>query len=107
HVQVRLRGYPPQTASFERKTDARKWVQETESALRNRHAPNSGVEDFRFHDLRHSAASHLAMNGANSGEIAEVLGHRTLQMVKRYSHLSPAHTASMVARMDEAIFQSR
>lgn len=44
----------------------------------------SGIEDFRFHDLRHSAASYLAMNGATLAEIAEVLGHKTLQMVKRY-----------------------
>ena len=45
------------------------------------------IEDFRFHDLRHSAASYLAMNGASLSEIAEVLGHKTLQMVKRYAHL--------------------
>jgi hypothetical protein len=34
------------------------------------------MEDFRFHDLRHSAASYLAMNGASLAEIAEVLGHK-------------------------------
>ncbi|MFM7852107.1 MAG: site-specific integrase, partial [Flammeovirgaceae bacterium] len=39
------------------------------------------IKDFRFHDLRHSAASYLAMNGASLAEIAEVLGHKTLQMV--------------------------
>ncbi|MEW8506894.1 MAG: site-specific integrase [Candidatus Thiodiazotropha sp.] len=62
------------------------------------------IQDFRFHDLRHSAASYLAMNGASMAEIAEVLGHKTLQMVKRYSHLSEAHTASVVASMNERIF---
>jgi integrase len=62
------------------------------------------VDDFRFHDLRHSAASYLAMNGATLAEIAEVLGHKTLAMVKRYSHLTEAHTAGVVARMNEAIF---
>jgi integrase len=61
------------------------------------------VDDFRFHDLRHSAASYLAMNGASLAEIAEVLGHKTLQMVKRYSHLSEAHTAGVVSRMNERI----
>jgi integrase len=65
---------------------------------------NSGVEDFRFHDLRHSAASYLAMNGASLAEIADVLGHKTLQMVKRYAHLSEAHTANVVASMNERIF---
>jgi len=63
------------------------------------------TDDFRFHDLRHSAASYLAMNGASIAEIAEVLGHKTLQMVKRYSHLSEAHTAGVVARMNERIFR--
>ena len=62
------------------------------------------IEDFRFHDLRHSAASYLAMNGASLAEIAEVLGHKTLAMVKRYSHLSEAHTAGVVTRMNQKIF---
>lgn len=62
------------------------------------------IKDFRFHDLRHSAASYLAMNGASMAEIAEVLGHKTLSMVKRYAHLSEAHTASVVAKMNEKIF---
>lgn len=62
------------------------------------------VADFRFHDLRHSAASYLAMNGATLAEIAEVLGHKTLQMVKRYAHLSEQHTSRVVASMNEKIF---
>ena len=64
----------------------------------------AGLEDFRFHDLRHTAASYLAMNGATLAEIAEVLGHKTLQMVKRYAHLSDAHTAGVVERMSSKIF---
>ena len=64
----------------------------------------SDIHDFRFHDLRHSAASYLAMNGASLAEIAETLGQKTLQMVKRYSHLSEAHTASVVERMNAKIF---
>jgi len=64
----------------------------------------AGIEDFRFHDLRHSAASYLAMNGATLAEIAEVLGHKTLQMVKRYAHLSDQHTAKVVERMNRSIF---
>ena len=62
------------------------------------------LKDFRFHDLRHSAASYLAMNGATASEIAAVLGHKTLSMVKRYAHLSESHTASVVARMNEKVF---
>jgi integrase len=61
----------------------------------------AGLEDFRFHDLRHTAASYLAMSGATPAEIAEVLGHRTLAMVRRYAHLSADHVAGVVARMNE------
>jgi len=60
----------------------------------------AGLTDFRFHDLRHSTASYLAMNGASLVEIAEVLGHRTLQMVRRYAHLSESHVKDVVGRMN-------
>jgi integrase len=63
------------------------------------------LEDFRFHDLRHSAASYLAMNGATLPEIAEVLGHKTYDMVKRYAHLSTPHVTSVVERMNEKLFK--
>jgi integrase len=59
----------------------------------------AGIRDFRFHDLRHTFSSYLAMSGASLVEIAEVLGHKTLAMVKRYAHLSQAHTAGVVERM--------
>lgn len=62
------------------------------------------VTDFRFHDLRHSAASYLAMNGASLAEIAEVLGHKSLEMVKRYAHLSEEHTRGVVSSMNERLF---
>ncbi len=62
------------------------------------------IDNFRFHDLRHSAASYLAMNGATVAEIADILGHKTLAMVKRYSHLTEAHSSQVVARMNQAIF---
>jgi len=64
----------------------------------------AAIDDFRFHDLRHSAASYLAMNGASLAEIAEILGLKTLQMVKRYAHLSESHTSTVVASMNEKIF---
>jgi integrase len=64
----------------------------------------AGVVDFKFHDLRHSAASYLAMNGASLMDIAAVLGHKTLSMVKRYSHLSESHVGGVVASMNKKIF---
>ena len=64
----------------------------------------AGIVDFTFHDLRHSCASYLAMNGASLLEIAEILGHKSLEMVRRYAHLSQAHTTAVVARMNQTIF---
>lgn len=66
----------------------------------------AGIEDFRFHDLRHTTASYLAMSGATASEIAAVLGHKTLHMVKRYAHLSDVHTSAVVGRMTQKFFSS-
>lgn len=65
------------------------------------------VKGFRFHDLRHTAASYLAMSGATTAEIAAVLGHRTLQMVKRYAHMSDQHTGAVIERMTQKFFAQR
>ncbi|MDD2863936.1 MAG: site-specific integrase [Methylococcales bacterium] len=62
------------------------------------------IEDFHWHDLRHCTASYLAMDGASLAEIAEVLGHKTLSMVKRYAHLSDGHVSNVVASMNHKIF---
>ena len=59
----------------------------------------AGIPDVRFHDLRHTTASYLTMNGATLAEVAEALGHRTLVMAKRYSHQSGEHVRSTLERM--------
>ena len=64
------------------------------------------IEDFRFHDLRHTAASYLAMEGATAPQIAEILGHKTLQMVKRYSHFNKEHIAEVLTRMTTSRVQT-
>ena len=61
------------------------------------------LDNFRFHDLRHTTASYLAMNGATPNDIAEILGHKSLNMVKRYAHLCKTHTAKVVRDMCEEI----
>jgi integrase len=59
----------------------------------------ANLEDFRFHDLRHTTASYLAAQGASLLEIADTLGHKTLSMVKRYSHLAQSHKVSAIEKM--------
>jgi len=70
-----------------------------ETALRR-----ASISNFRFHDLRHSAASYMAMSGASPLDIAGLLGHKTLQMVRRYSHLSSQHLSGVVAKMNQQVF---
>ena len=67
---------------------------------------SAAIEDFRFHDLRHSAAFYLAQSGASLAEIAEILGTRTLQGVRRYSHLTVSQTSSALGRMHDDLFET-
>jgi integrase len=65
-----------------------------------RHARRrAGLADVRFHDLRHTFASYMAMSGASLRDIADVLGHSTVHMTMRYTHLMPNHTHSLVEKM--------
>jgi integrase len=59
-----------------------------------------GLEDFRFHDLRHTAASWLRMQGADIHTVAQILGHKDLRMAARYQHLSPTFLAEAVNRLN-------
>lgn len=67
---------------------------------------NEGVKDRRyrvtFHNLRHSFASHLAMSGESLYTLADLLGHRTLAMVKRYSHLTHGHRQKAINNLEDA-----
>lgn len=56
-----------------------------------------------FHSLRHTVGSHLGMSGISTLEIAAILGHKSLSMVKRYSHLSTSSTAKALERLNDEI----
>jgi len=56
----------------------------------------SGIEHCTLHDLRHTFASHLLMNGASIKDVQELLGHKTMQMTLRYAHLSQEHKKKAV-----------
>lgn len=64
----------------------------------------ANIKNFRFHDLRHTAASYLVMNGASLHETAEILGHKSTQTTKRYAHLSTDHKSALSERVMDKIF---
>lgn len=51
----------------------------------------AGITDFRFHDLRHTFASHFVMKGGDIMPLKDILGHSFLKMVERYTHLASSH----------------
>ena len=60
----------------------------------------AGITDFRFNDLRHTFASHLAMAGTDLLTLKDLLGHTNIQMTTRCSHLYQEHKAQAVTRLD-------
>ena len=61
------------------------------------------VQDLRFHDLRHTFASHLVMNGVDIKTVQVLLGHGTLTMTMRYSHLAPDHRTRAINTLDSVL----
>ncbi|MBU1420126.1 MAG: site-specific integrase [Proteobacteria bacterium] len=57
------------------------------------------IEDFHMHDLRHTAASYLLMAGVDLRTLAEILGHSTMQMVQRYTHLLDDHKIKAIDQL--------
>lgn len=60
----------------------------------------AGIANLRFHDLRHTFASQMAMSGVDLKTVGELLGHKSMRMTERYAHLSQKHKAAAVARLD-------
>ena len=63
----------------------------------------AGLDDFRFHDLRHTTASYLTQGGAGLAQVADALGHRTLVMARRYSHQSGEHVRATLASIADKL----
>ena len=57
----------------------------------------AGIENFRIHDLRHTFASWLVMEGVPLFEVSKLLRHASIQMTERYAHLAPDHLHDAVA----------
>ena len=62
------------------------------------------IKDFRFHDLRHTAASYLVMAGATLHEAGQILGHKSEATTKRYAHLSTGHKSALSERVMSKVF---
>jgi integrase len=79
-------------------TDPGKWFAELVSA--------AGVEDFGWHDLRHTFASRLAMAGVPILHIRDLMGHSDVKVTMRYAHLQPGHLADAVEKLTEPLAQT-
>ena len=66
---------------------------------------DAGIEDFRFHDLRHTFASHMVMAGVDLNTVRELMRHKTLDMTLRYAHLAPEHKQGALAKI-AAVFEA-
>lgn len=65
----------------------------------------SGIEDFRFHDLRHTFASQMVMAGVDILTVKELLGHKDISMTLRYAHLAPKHKADAITKLENRIME--
>ena len=77
--------------SIPRRVDGKVWGLPASSISHRflRACREAGIDDFRFHDLRHEATSRLFERGLNQMEVVSITGHRDLRMLKRYTHLRP------------------
>jgi len=77
-----------------RKRGQRDWRDWFETAVKA-----AKIENFRFHDLRHTFASRLVMSGVDLRTVMELMGHSDISMTMRYAHLAPAHNQDAVERL--------
>lgn len=61
----------------------------------------AGIEDFRFHDLRHCFASWNRQAGMDIDTLADLMGHKDTRMTRRYAHIGPVHLSEAIKRLEE------
>jgi len=67
----------------------------------------AGLEDVRFHDLRHTFASRLVQRGVPLYEVMQLTGHKSLVMVQRYAHLAPEFQERAIGALNDVVNQSK
>ncbi|MGC9208190.1 site-specific integrase, partial [Acidithiobacillus sp.] len=85
-------------SALPRRLDGKAWsyTQEGLRASWRRALARAAIEDLHFHDLRHEATSRFFEKGLNPMQVAAITGHKTLQMLKRYTHLRAEDLAKML-----------
>ncbi len=94
-LAVELRKYPAvlgQEHLFPPKTDSKGERQRVEKSFATI-LELAAIQNFRFHDLRHTFASWYMMNGGDLYELAKILGHSNIKMTERYAKLGKTHIA--------------
>jgi integrase len=88
-IDGRVFGLQPESISqaFERARNRARSAYEKDCEKTGKAPDRDYLVGLRFHDLRHEAASRLFEKGLNPMEVASITGHKTLQMLKRYTHL--------------------
>jgi integrase len=89
----------PQGRVFRKRATGEAWGNVRTAFEAARH--EAKIDDFRFHDLRHTCASWLVMRGRSLKEVQEILGHRQFSMKLRYAHLSPDRLRDAVASLED------
>ena len=89
-------GYRPDGTS----TPAVRKMRVDDSVAWNAACKRAGIEDFRFHDLRHTWASWLIQSGVPLSVLQEMGGWESIEMVRRYAHLAPSHLTEHARQID-------
>ena len=68
---------------------------------------DAGLQDFRWHDLRHTTASYLSMMGAGQKEIMDALHHKSMKSSERYQHLSNEHLRGLLDKLSFTVLTEK
>jgi len=63
----------------------------------------AGIEDFHWHDLRHTFASPLVMSGVDIFTVCRLMRHKNVQVTMRYAHLADKHLAAAVGKLAQGV----